>query len=451
MTKTISLSVLVLASVALARDPTAGRTDFAAGLAALAQRDFGAAEQQFRAVLAANPASYEAHNNLAVAYAEQGRLDVAVAELREALQLRPDYERSRQNLAALYVRLAAKELLTGAEHAEGPKRQALAAKAREVLMAGPHLPPAELLARADELAGWSGTPAPKQPSGAKTAAGAAPPSATAPPTPTATVTPAAPRAQPTHAAVAAQRLPAAIAPVGAQVLVIDPRKRAAVLYRRNSSELDRVGSWQIELRGQVSEASLLGVVRRSNWSVRLFDLNAQHAAGWAIESGSKVQKGSNAIVLDASDFHVATGQLTPHRDFVAVIPDAPALTLDTALADQLRQRVETWRQVWERRDLAAYGSMYVPGFVDSRHRPKEAWLARKKQIFDRSGEIKIDVRNMTVIALAGDAATTFDQDYRSALMKSLARKQLLWRKVNATWLIAAEDAMDESSSPSTDE
>lgn len=74
---------------------------FASGVKALQSGKFESAERAFRSVVGTSPGCVEARNNLAVALSEQQHVDAAVAQLREALRIRPDYERARLNLERL--------------------------------------------------------------------------------------------------------------------------------------------------------------------------------------------------------------------------------------------------------------------------------------------------------------------------------------------------------------
>lgn len=55
------------------------------------QRDYAAAVEEYRAVIALVPDSAEAHNNLGVALKKKGDLDTALNAFGRALALRPDY------------------------------------------------------------------------------------------------------------------------------------------------------------------------------------------------------------------------------------------------------------------------------------------------------------------------------------------------------------------------
>ena len=64
------------------------------------------AERLWRTTIARSPNSGMAHNNLGLALAQQGRLDVAAGHFREAVRLRPDFRDAHSNLARAQAELA---------------------------------------------------------------------------------------------------------------------------------------------------------------------------------------------------------------------------------------------------------------------------------------------------------------------------------------------------------
>lgn len=441
MRRVTLLACVLTALVARGTAQAAAKTeDFALGLAALSVRDFGAAEQRFRAVIAADPRAYEAYNNLAVACAEQGEDEAAAAALQAAVRLRPDYERARQNLAAIYVRLAAKQLLAAAEQADGAQRQSLAATARALLAAGPHLAPGELLAQAERLA------APAKAVGSVSPASVASPS----PSPSATATPAtAAMVQGTATPAAVAGVPILIEPIGGRMLLIDPKKLRAQLYRRDAERVTMQGEWPLTIRGRIGQGVMFDVTRRSPWSVRLRDAMTEGSASWLIESAAKSTKAADAVVLAAADFRAASDSLEPGQAHVVVYPNVAGVVLAEDRGSQLRQRLEAWRAAWSSGSLEAYSAFYAPAFVDDEGRRQVAWAERKRAIFEHSGKIDVGVREV-VVNIADDLGETlFDQSYASGLERSQSRKRLTWRQQGGVWLIVAETvAADEVKPPS---
>jgi tetratricopeptide (TPR) repeat protein len=67
------------------------------------ERNFERAAEHYRKYLAVRPDAAAARNNLGRVYMFQGRLDLAVAELREALRLEPDLMLAYFSLASIYL------------------------------------------------------------------------------------------------------------------------------------------------------------------------------------------------------------------------------------------------------------------------------------------------------------------------------------------------------------
>jgi superkiller protein 3 len=63
-------------------------------------REYAKAEQMFKVAVQVNPRSPEAHNALGMVQAAQGRLDEAILNFEQALDLNAEYEEARQNLEA---------------------------------------------------------------------------------------------------------------------------------------------------------------------------------------------------------------------------------------------------------------------------------------------------------------------------------------------------------------
>jgi tetratricopeptide (TPR) repeat protein len=71
----------------------------------LEQRQFKEAVDEFLAALQLMPDSVEAHNNLGIALASQGKLDQAIEEFKRALAVQPDFEDAKRNLATALEKL----------------------------------------------------------------------------------------------------------------------------------------------------------------------------------------------------------------------------------------------------------------------------------------------------------------------------------------------------------
>ena len=120
----------------LAREPGSPRARLLHGVLRVREDRKSEAVGIFEELARDRPDMFEAHNNLAVLYAEEGRLDAARATLRAALQRRPERVGYR-NLGDIYTQLARRAYARGraAEprgeaHAEAPTDAADKASAR---------------------------------------------------------------------------------------------------------------------------------------------------------------------------------------------------------------------------------------------------------------------------------------------------------------------------------
>jgi hypothetical protein len=159
----------------------------------------------------------------------------------------------------------------------------------------------------------------------------------------------------------------------------------------------------------------------------------------------------NIVALAESDFRAAipASRWTPLLAIIAA--EEPPLRLDGSLLDRLRTRVEAWRVAWAAQNLERYGMMYVTNFVDARGRSRRQWQERKQSLFRRSGDIKIRLADLTVLATEKVAVTRFTQDYESTLERSRSLKQLAWHLVENDWQIAAEVVLSSGVLPATTE
>jgi Tfp pilus assembly protein PilF len=113
----VLLPALVLTALVLCRcRPPAGDADISLGVSASQKGQWEEAIALWTKVLAFDPSSAAAHNNLAVAYEKKGLRDEARREYESALKLAPDDPRIKEN----YVRFL--EYRTAPQVKAGPER-----------------------------------------------------------------------------------------------------------------------------------------------------------------------------------------------------------------------------------------------------------------------------------------------------------------------------------------
>jgi len=370
-----------------------GRQQFRAGLEALAHHDLAVAAAQFTALVQAQPDCAEARNNLAVVQVEQGRLSEAAAELRRALELRPDYERARVNLHRVEMLLAQRARATPppGPTAPGGGLQAAAVPAATATVVPP---PARVAAELSATAGGALLPA-----AAATAPGAA----------------------------------------GVRVGVIDLAKREVCLYPRTAAGIAPPSCYAIVNHRIDRLAQWLLTGDTNGRRLRLVDETGVRRLVIAPEATTLT---GDAIWLKAADFDLLAAAVIPWRTIWGMV-QKPILPLEPAVGTAIGEAVERWRLAWEQKQFDAYAASYSKTFVPQADDSVAQWRARKRTLFAKSGRIsvKIDSPSIFVIDDGTTAITLFEQHYRSGTLVADELKALRWKREDGTWKINAETVL----------
>lgn len=121
---------LAIADSALATFPSDARLRFTRAMALYRLNRLAEAEEAFASMTLEFPELPEPYNNLAVVRSAQGKLELARAALEDAIRAMPSYAPAHENLAEIYLQLAARNL-TEASRLE-PGNAALAARAKSL-------------------------------------------------------------------------------------------------------------------------------------------------------------------------------------------------------------------------------------------------------------------------------------------------------------------------------
>jgi len=385
---TIVCAVLLWASAVFAECTPEGRAAFTSGLDALNRGDLTAAASSFGELVKAQPDCAEARNNLAAVLVEQGHIEDAAEQLRQALTTKPDYARARLNLQRVEAMLAARTQ-------ETPAAQ----------------PTIEVSAE-------------------PTVAVAAAPTV-------------APTAATEHAA-AAPRAIAALEPKGTNACVIDPQQNRICVYQRTEGSIDAdacyvIAAARVRVWPEWLTASDLNPRR-----IRLVDENGVKRLKVVPATGAA---GKDEVRLAAADFEALSKKVRPWRTGCVVSSgEAQSQTLDAAGVAAVKDAIERWRQVWERKDLDAYTGMYSRSFEPQSDANVGRWRARKRRVFEEAGSVSIQFGPLSIFVLdQGRAAVaTFEQSYRSNAITSRDFKALRWRREGDGWKITAETVLQES-------
>ncbi len=397
--------------------------EFTAGLLAMSKGDLDRAAQHFQAVIRQDPQSFEAHNNLAVIYAEQGKNAQALTELQRVLELRPDYYRGRKNLAELYARLASEAFVEAAAAAPADERAALLDRARLLASSG----------------GEAATP-PESHAQAES-------KPTVPPAPIATpaVAAASPQAAPGAAAMAGQqpRQFLALGPAGAHGVVIAGDH--LWLYEQKGDAVRLLVGFPIAAGSRLPSADTLYVASGSNGKLTLQAVAGQGPSLTLRAAG----KSSTAVLLSEADLQRVSEAVEPYLTPILVTSslDGVSSGQDASVREQLLAAFHAWSSAWDHKDLNAYIDSYISSYAPQGSH--ESWVQQRQRIFSLSGDVSVEHSAPAVVLLTGDGAVTLTQQrYRSALQISTGAKELSWESTPAGWRINGEQMLVEKvSSP----
>lgn len=120
----------------------------------------------------------------------------------------------------------------------------------------------------------------------------------------------------------------------------------------------------------------------------------------------------------------------------APVAARPAVAEDPVAA--VTGRLEAWRQAWESKDARRYLSFYAASFVPADNRARSAWEADRRAKLDKKGEIRVQLGAPALKPEGEVVAVTFEQRYQSGSYSDAGRKRLEWVREAGEWKIRSE-------------
>lgn len=114
------------------------------------------------------------------------------------------------------------------------------------------------------------------------------------------------------------------------------------------------------------------------------------------------------------------------------------------LADNIKQRLASWRHSWEQQQLDSYLSHYATDFISQKNENKAQWGNRKQQLFGLGLPHQIQLnQTLTLIYPARDdlVITEFEQHYQRAGKTDRELKRLWWQQQTGEWVIIQEEVL----------
>jgi murein L,D-transpeptidase YafK len=114
-------------------------------------------------------------------------------------------------------------------------------------------------------------------------------------------------------------------------------------------------------------------------------------------------------------------------------------------AEEVKQRVESWRRSWEQRQLQPYLAFYAADFRSTKNENKAQWSARKQQLFNVDQQHQIHISQLLALSYPAQTdvvLTEFDQRYQRGSKIDVERKRLWWQQQQGEWLIIHEEVLN---------
>lgn len=105
--------------------------------------------------------------------------------------------------------------------------------------------------------------------------------------------------------------------------------------------------------------------------------------------------------------------------------------------DMIKTLVFAWAKSWQEKDFDRYMSYYSQSFRSGRLSYGE-WREKKSKVFQKPGNISLQVIDLSVVLEGKRAAVSFIQRYRDDHYADVGEKTLNLINVNGKWLIVSE-------------
>lgn len=120
-------------------------------------------------------------------------------------------------------------------------------------------------------------------------------------------------------------------------------------------------------------------------------------------------------------------------------PEKPAPVAAADASAEVLKAVNGWAQAWSRKDVDAYLAYYARDFKTPGGEPRESWEKTRRARITAPKSISVSLASPKVTMNGADRATvSFQQNYRSDVLKSNSRKTLVLVKSDGGWKILEE-------------
>jgi len=114
------------------------------------------------------------------------------------------------------------------------------------------------------------------------------------------------------------------------------------------------------------------------------------------------------------------------------------VTAEVDSEESVYEALEAWRNAWQDRDFEKYESHYSESF-DNNGKGRDGWVAARRNLFDRTGQISVEMEELKISMGESEAMVEFVQKYRSDRYKDTGTKTLHMIKTGSGWKIDSEE------------
>ncbi|MBI5919479.1 MAG: outer membrane protein assembly factor BamE [Nitrosomonadales bacterium] len=155
--------------------------------------------------------------------------------------------------------------------------------------------------------------------------------------------------------------------------------------------------------------------------------------------------GDRLVRIEESSPRVAVPRPDASRKEAAPAPAQPS---PTQLTDEINHTVQGWAEAWMARNATAFFSFYSDSFEPANGYSRAVWEQRRRDAFQRSRKIEVDLSDSAITLLDGShAEVRFKQSFRSGAFHETAAKTLELVKIEGVWKIQAERSDAASAVP----
>ena len=106
--------------------------------------------------------------------------------------------------------------------------------------------------------------------------------------------------------------------------------------------------------------------------------------------------------------------------------------------NNVRALIYGWINAWQSKDINTYISFYSPQF-QTKDFDYAGWLKRKSKLFQKPGNISLEIYYLGVFIKNNHAYVSFIQKYKGAYHSDIGEKNMVWVHSNGKWEIVSEE------------